>query len=103
MAEGVETQTGSRAFPVTGVSIGRFYLSPLEVAILQALANGMQSKEIAIQVGRSTPTVELYIRGLYLKLGARSRAHLVARAFCASILDSSCVASENESIRITAG
>lgn len=59
----------------------------MELAVLHGLANGLQSKEIAEELGRGTPTVERYVRELYLRFNARSRAHLVARAFCMGILD----------------
>jgi DNA-binding CsgD family transcriptional regulator len=55
-------------------------LSMIEKRILQCLAEGMQSKEIALVVARSKPTVEGYIRLLFAKLNARSRAQLVAIA-----------------------
>lgn len=57
--------------------------------MLRGLANGYQSKEIAIDIGRKIPTVEFYIRNLFLKLDARSRAHLVALALCSGILQPS--------------
>jgi DNA-binding NarL/FixJ family response regulator len=57
-------------------------LSPMELKIIKGLANGMQSKEIAAIVKRSTATVELRVRGLFAKFDARSRAHLVACALC---------------------
>lgn len=53
-------------------------LTEMEKTVVQCLARGMQSKEIAAQVGRSKPTVEGYIRILFVKLNARSRAQLVA-------------------------
>ena len=53
----------------------------MEQAIVEALADGLQSKEIADRIGRSTATVEFRIRVLYVKMSARSRAQLVARAF----------------------
>ena len=56
-------------------------LTTTEVRILEGLADGLQSKEIASRIGRSTATVEFHIRSLYLKMLARSRAHLVARAY----------------------
>ena len=61
-------------------------LSTIEVRILQCLAEGLQSKEIAVEIARQQPTVEGYIRTLYLKLGAKSRAHLVARAYNIGLL-----------------
>lgn len=61
-------------------------LNQQEKRVLQCLAEGLQSKEIAVRVGRSKPTVEGYIRALYAKLNARSRAHLVAIAMVNSDL-----------------
>lgn len=61
-------------------------LTAIERQILRCLANGLQSKEIAAAINRSVPTVEMNIRRLYVKLSAKSRAHLVALAFCASLL-----------------
>jgi DNA-binding CsgD family transcriptional regulator len=44
------------------------------------LANGMQSKEVAAVLKRSTSTIEFHVRMLLGKFDARSRAHLVACA-----------------------
>jgi DNA-binding NarL/FixJ family response regulator len=62
------------------------YLSAIELTILRYIALGFQSKEIAIEIKRSKPTVEIYVRFLCAKLGARSRAHLVTCAFRNGIL-----------------
>jgi DNA-binding NarL/FixJ family response regulator len=62
------------------------FLSPKEVAIIEGLADGLQSKEIAAVVRLSKASVDTYIRILYGKLGARSRAQLVALAYAAGIL-----------------
>lgn len=59
----------------------RDVLTAMELQILGGLADGLQSKEIASRIGRSTATVEFHIRALYLKFRARSRAHLVAHAY----------------------
>jgi DNA-binding NarL/FixJ family response regulator len=61
-------------------------LSQHELAILRALADGAQSKEMATVIKRSRGTVEFYIRALFLKLDARSRPHLVAQAFRRGVL-----------------
>lgn len=61
-------------------------LSAREVRILEALANGANSKEVARLLGQSKGTVEAEIRALFVKLGARSRHHLVARAFRLGLL-----------------
>ena len=61
-------------------------VSPKEAAIIQGLADGLQSKEIAAVVRLSKASVDTYVRILYGKLGARSRAQLVALAYAAGIL-----------------
>ena len=61
-------------------------VSEIEIRIINLLAEGFQSKEIARQIKRSPGTVEFYVRGLYLKLHARSRAQLVSQAFERGIL-----------------
>jgi two-component system, NarL family, response regulator YdfI len=61
-------------------------LTDLEVRVVRCLAEGMQSKEIAQCLGRCKPTVEGYIRTLYIKLNAKSRAHLVVEAIKAGLI-----------------
>jgi DNA-binding NarL/FixJ family response regulator len=65
---------------------GDVYLSAIELTILRYIALGLQSKEIAVEINRSKPTVEIYVRFLCAKFGARSRAHLVTCAFRSGIL-----------------
>lgn len=62
-------------------------LSAMELAVLRGLAKGLQSKEIAVSLGRSKATVELYVRALYTKFNAKSRANLVAIAICRSVIE----------------
>lgn len=62
-------------------------LTEIEVAIVQCLAQGMQSKEVATVVNRSKATVEGYVRLLYAKLNARSRAQLVLIAAKSGLID----------------
>jgi DNA-binding NarL/FixJ family response regulator len=61
-------------------------LTTKEIAIIMGLADGQQSKEIARAVNLSKASIDTYIRILYGKLGARSRAQLVALAYGAGIL-----------------
>ncbi|MEA2663734.1 MAG: hypothetical protein QOI11_678 [Candidatus Eremiobacteraeota bacterium] len=61
-------------------------ISAIELTILRYIALGFQSKEIASEINRSKPTVEIYVRLMCAKLGARSRAHLVTCAFRSGIL-----------------
>lgn len=61
-------------------------LNSREIRILEALADGADGKELARVVDRSRGTVEANIRSLFRKLDARSRHHLVARAFRLGVL-----------------
>jgi DNA-binding NarL/FixJ family response regulator len=56
-------------------------LSNIEISIIGALAEGLQSKEMACKLNKSRATIEFYIRLLYVKMDARSRAQLVSRAY----------------------
>ncbi|HEV3086956.1 MAG TPA: helix-turn-helix transcriptional regulator [Candidatus Elarobacter sp.] len=60
--------------------------SAVELEILKGLANGMQTKELALALRRSPATVEHYVRILSAKTGARSRAQLVAAALGVGVL-----------------
>jgi DNA-binding CsgD family transcriptional regulator len=61
-------------------------LSNLEIRLLVALADGYQSKEISGILNRSKATVEAYVRILFAKFDARSRAHLVGLAIADGII-----------------
>ena len=61
-------------------------VSEQELAILAALADGARGDEIARRTCTARTTVETHIRILFEKLRARSRSHLVARAFRDGIL-----------------
>ncbi len=56
-------------------------LSEFEIAIVHALAQGLQSKEIASALDCNRTAVEFRIRALFVKLQAKSRAQLVARGY----------------------
>ncbi len=63
------------------------FLTAYEVEVIQAIAAGAQSKEIAVALSRSKPTIEATVRILYAKLQARSRAHLVMRAVVMGVIE----------------
>ncbi len=63
------------------------YLSEMERAVLRGLANGLQSKQLATTLKRSTPTIEFYVRTLFVKFQARSRPQLVALAMAFNVID----------------
>lgn len=71
---------------VISSSVRAVRLSAVEYEVIRGLACGLQSKEIAAKLKRSRPTIESYVRVLYIKFDARSRAHLVARAIATGAL-----------------
>lgn len=56
-------------------------VTPREMDVLALLAEGHDQNEIGRQLGISPKTVATHIQNLLEKLGARSRAHLVALAY----------------------
>lgn len=71
-------------------------LSAIEVAILNLIADGFQSKEIASQLGRARPTVEGHVRLLCAKFRVQSRTHLISVAYRAGILAPATFAEKTE-------
>lgn len=68
------------AFRQTGLPPeGALPLSQRELEVLQLLAQGHRSKEIAEELGIGVGTVNTYVRNVYEKLHVRSRAEAVAR------------------------
>ncbi|WP_337267847.1 helix-turn-helix transcriptional regulator [Oryzifoliimicrobium ureilyticus] len=61
--------------------ISEAWLTPRQAEILNYLAEGMTSIEIAERLHISTHTVDWYMTGLQGKLNARNRQHAVALAF----------------------
>lgn len=55
-------------------------LTPSEVRILRALADGRAPKQIAAEIGRSTLTVQTHIQNIARKLGGHGRADTIAVA-----------------------
>ncbi len=55
-------------------------LSPRERDVLQRIADGLSTKQIASDLSLSESTVKTYLRQLFDKLGATHRAHAVALA-----------------------
>lgn len=61
-------------------------LTPREMEILQAVAAGERSKEIAARLGISERTVKFHLAGIYNKFGVDSRAAAIAAAARAGLL-----------------
>jgi DNA-binding CsgD family transcriptional regulator len=53
-------------------------LSPRENEIVRALANGFSTKELTELLSLSEATIKQYIKSVFVKLGAKNRAHAVS-------------------------
>ena len=75
--------TRTRRAAPTAVTAGcaAVRLTPREVEVLQLIAAGCTTRQIAAALVISTGTVERHITHLYAKTGARSRADATAYAF----------------------
>jgi DNA-binding CsgD family transcriptional regulator len=60
-------------------------LSPREREVVRLVAEGATGKEIADELHISHETVRTHVRNAMIKVGARSRAHLVAKALGADL------------------
>jgi DNA-binding NarL/FixJ family response regulator len=72
-------------------------LSPRECEVIELLAQGCHTKEIANNLAIGVPTVNTYIRRIYEKLSVRSRAQAVAVFF--GIRPNSCMYGFNSDIK----
>ena len=61
-------------------SDGHALLTPRELEVLAALAEGMTNKAIARRLDISLHTVKFHVESLFRKLGARTRTEAVAKA-----------------------
>jgi two-component system nitrate/nitrite response regulator NarL len=59
---------------------GHALLTPRELEVLSALAEGMTNKVIARRLNISLHTVKFHVESLFRKLGARTRTEAVAKA-----------------------
>ena len=71
------TDTG---FAVMRETDGHALLTPRELEVLAALAEGMTNKAIARRLNISLHTVKFHVESLFRKLGARTRTEAVAKA-----------------------
>jgi len=65
----------------------RTLLTPREVEVLSAVANGMTNKEIARELGISRHTVKFHLESLMRKLGVSSRAEAVSKSIRLKLLE----------------
>jgi DNA-binding NarL/FixJ family response regulator len=59
---------------------GHALLTPRELDVLTALAEGLTNKAIARRLAISLHTVKFHLESLFRKLGARTRTEAVAKA-----------------------
>ena len=64
--------SGGRAAPAGG-------LTPAERRVAELAAAGLSNKQIAARLSVSAATVDTHLRGVYAKLGIRSRTQLARR------------------------
>jgi DNA-binding NarL/FixJ family response regulator len=67
-------------FGAIGESDAHALLTPRELEVLAALAEGLTNKAIARRLNISLHTVKFHIESLFRKLGARTRTEAVAKA-----------------------
>ena len=67
-------------FAAIGETDGHALLTPRELEVLGALAEGLTNKAIARRLNISLHTVKFHIESLFRKLGARTRTEAVAKA-----------------------
>ncbi|MGZ3324944.1 MAG: response regulator transcription factor [Xanthobacteraceae bacterium] len=67
-------------FGAMGDTLGHALLTPRELEVLAALAEGMTNKAVARRLDISLHTVKFHVESLFRKLGARTRTEAVAKA-----------------------
>lgn len=80
--------TEQKSAPLSADTVRGMELSEREREILQGVARGERSKEIAARLGISIRTVGAHLASIYTKLGVDSRASAVALALKRGLLDS---------------
>lgn len=84
----LETESNGRSRPTIAVTVERdslldvvagFQLTPREVEVVQQLANGLTSKEIAQRMNISLNTVKTFFRLVMIKMGVTTRAGVIGK------------------------
>ncbi|MGH8883451.1 MAG: response regulator transcription factor, partial [Stackebrandtia sp.] len=65
---------------------GAIVLTSTELSVLRHLPSAMTTQSIADDLGVSINTVKTHLRGIYQKLGARSRADAIMTARAAGLI-----------------
>lgn len=61
-------------------------LTPRQVQVLQMLAGGMTTRQVALRIGISPSTVNVYVKRAADRLGAIGRTHAVALAIAFGLI-----------------
>jgi len=79
----------TRTTPSTDTAAPRTDLTARELEVLTAMAEGLATKAIAMQLGVALKTVENHKARVFAKLGARNHAHAVSLAIAQGLLSPS--------------
>ena len=71
----------AKASEVAPLIVDAYELTPREVDVTRALARGLTTSEIALDLHLSRYTVEDHLKSVYEKAGVSSRGELVAKMF----------------------
>lgn len=74
-----------RAQTIAGA--GRMGLTPREYEIVKLIAEGLTNAEIATKLWITPETVKTHLKHINVKMGARSRAHVVSIALRKGMID----------------
>jgi two-component system nitrate/nitrite response regulator NarL len=80
LGRGAVSQNGSNGYPGTSEGLLARQLTPRELEVLQLLAQGAASSEIARRLGVSPNTVRTHVQGILTKLQVHSRLEAAAFA-----------------------
>jgi PAS domain S-box-containing protein len=83
----LSTSRWGRHFRRAAPNGARGDLSPRELEVVRLIADGDTGREIAEQLHLSHDTVRTHVRNAMAKVGARSRAQLVAKVLAEGVLD----------------
>ncbi len=75
-----DAHAGTGGFAAMNETEFRALLTPREIEVLSAVAEGLTNKSIARRLDISLHTVKFHIESLFRKLGVRTRTEAVAKA-----------------------
>lgn len=96
MLTGAQPAGGAEARGSSAVD-GAPSLTPRQSEILQLMAQGMQNKDIASELGMLEGTVKVHVKSILQKLGVNNRTHAVVTGIRLGLVPASVVLPEGES------